>query len=65
MNAYTLSQKLAAPVACMHCGWIGKVGDLKSPKKPYPANSAGSWSCPTCEGVAIKWIENPAPEMAQ
>lgn len=65
MSAYTLALKMAAPVCCRHCGWLGKVGDIKSPKRPFPANEAGSWACPRCEGASIKWIENEAPAMTQ
>ena len=65
MTAYTLARKMAAPVCCMDCGWLGIVGDLKSQKGPYPVNTAGSWACPSCESAAIKWVENTAPAMTQ
>lgn len=61
MTAYTLERKLAAPVCCLHCQWLGKVGDLKS----RGTEMAGVWHCPRCEGTAIKFIENEAPAFVQ
>lgn len=61
MNTFTLERKLAAPVCCLHCGWLGKVGNLRS----RGTDPAGIWKCPRCNGSAIKWIENDPPAAIQ
>lgn len=61
MSKHTLERKLAAPVCCLHCKWIGKVAELKS----QGSEMAGVWHCPSCGSTATKFIENEAPAGVQ
>ena len=51
---HRVERKLAAPVVCTDCGWLGKCGSLRSELR-----------CPMCGGARIKWIENEAPKLSQ
>lgn len=61
MTQYTLERKLAAPVRCLHCGWIGQVKELRN----RGTDMAGNWHCPRCDGLGVEWIEHEAPMTTQ
>lgn len=54
-QSHRVERKLAAPVVCTDCQWLGKVGSLRS----------FELRCPMCGGARIKWIENEAPKLSQ
>lgn len=55
MSWHTIERKLAAPITCLECKWLGKVADL------HGAGLDGL-TCPNCrKRYTIKWIENEAP----
>jgi hypothetical protein len=51
---YRLSRKLAAPVQCETCDWVGQLGDLAFPL-----------ACPECGGVLIDIIAHDPPVAQQ
>ncbi len=59
MSWHTIERKLAAPVACLECKWLGKTADLHGV-------GMDGLTCPSCgKRYTIKWIENEAPERRQ
>lgn len=56
---HRVERKMAAPVTCTDCDWIGKTGSLISD----PADQ--SLHCPMCGFRRIIWIENEAPQAIQ
>lgn len=58
-----LDRKMAAPVACMACPWIGKTEDLLL-RDNHPDGSP--FRCPGCNGGwCLKWIEAPTTQTFQ
>jgi hypothetical protein len=59
MSRHTIERKLAAPIACLECQWVGKVADINAP-------GLDGLTCPNCgRRYTIKWIENEAPAALQ
>ncbi len=57
-----LERKLAAPVTCMKCDWIGATGDLGADR----GQDGSPFRCPACKGGwCIKWIEAPGTTTVQ
>lgn len=59
MSQHTIERKLAAPVTCLECGWLGKTADLHGV-------GMDGLTCPSCrKRYTIKWIESTAPSAIQ
>lgn len=59
---HRVDQKMAAPVCCLRCEWLGSAGQLMTPgNAPWDE----PFHCPRCGETDIKWIENEAPSGLQ